>query len=45
MYWARLGCWISPCFDQFSLGARFEAYEPFIVLVFQFCFRAAVNGG
>ena len=23
-YWARLGCWISPCYGPFSFGARFE---------------------
>jgi hypothetical protein len=34
--WARLGCWISQCFDPFSLGALFETYEPFIALVFKF---------
>jgi hypothetical protein len=32
MYWARLGCWISPCYDPFSLDARFETYETFIYL-------------
>jgi hypothetical protein len=41
-YWARVGCWISPCYCSFSLGARFETYEPFISLIFQFFFRAAV---
>ena len=34
-YWERLGCWISPRYDPFSLGARFEIYEPFISLIFQ----------
>jgi hypothetical protein len=34
-YWARLGCWISPCYGPFSLGGRFETYEPFISLIFQ----------
>jgi hypothetical protein len=34
-YWAHLGCWISPCYGPFWLGARFEIYEPFISLVFQ----------
>ena len=34
-YWARLGCWISPCYGPFSLGARFATYEPFISLIFQ----------
>jgi hypothetical protein len=33
---ARLGCWISPRYGPFSLGARFETYEPFIYLIFQF---------
>jgi hypothetical protein len=31
-------------FTMFSLGARFETYEPFISLIFNF-FRAAVNSG
>jgi len=44
-YWTRLGCWISSCYGPFSLEARFETYEPFISLIFLFCFRAAVNGG
>jgi len=26
--WVHLGCWISPCYGPFSLGARFETYEP-----------------
>jgi hypothetical protein len=34
MYWARLGCWISPYYGPFSLGARFETFEPFISLNF-----------
>ena len=34
-YWARLGCWISPCYGLFSLGARFETNELFISLIFQ----------
>ena len=34
-YWACLGCWISPCYGPFPLGARFETYEPFIYLIFQ----------
>jgi hypothetical protein len=34
----RLGCWISPCYGPFSLGARFETYDPFISLIFQFFF-------
>jgi hypothetical protein len=29
----------------FSLGARFETYEPFISLIFPFFFRAAANRG
>jgi hypothetical protein len=32
-YWAYLGCWISPCYDPFSAGVRFETYEPFISLI------------
>jgi hypothetical protein len=35
-YWARLGCWISPCYGPFSHEARFETYEPFISLIFKF---------
>jgi hypothetical protein len=35
-YWAPLGCWISPCYGLFSLGGRFETYEPLISLIFQF---------
>jgi hypothetical protein len=31
-----LGRWISPCYGLFSLGARFETYEPFIYLIFNF---------
>jgi hypothetical protein len=34
-YWARLGCWISPCYDS-SLGARFDTYEQFMPLIFNF---------
>jgi len=33
-----LGCWVSPCYGPFSLGARFETYGPFISLIFQFFF-------
>jgi hypothetical protein len=33
-YWARLGCWISPCYSPFLLGARFDTYELFIFLIF-----------
>jgi hypothetical protein len=44
-FWARLGCWISSCYGPFSLGARFETYEQFISLIFNFFFRAAVNRG
>jgi hypothetical protein len=35
-YWARLGCWISPCYDPLSNGGHFETYELFIYLTFQF---------
>jgi hypothetical protein len=28
------GYWISPCYGLFSLGARFETYEPLISLIF-----------
>jgi hypothetical protein len=31
-----LGCCISPCYGSFSLGGRFEIYEPFISLIFQY---------
>jgi hypothetical protein len=37
-YWARLGCWISPCYGPSSLGARFEIFEPFISLIFKLFF-------
>jgi hypothetical protein len=29
------GRWISPYYGPFSLGARFEMYEPFISLILQ----------
>jgi hypothetical protein len=45
MYWARLGSWISPCYGLFLLGVRFETYEPFIFLIFQFLFQAMVKHG
>jgi hypothetical protein len=35
-YWARLGCWISPCYGPFSLGGSFEIYKPFISLISHF---------
>jgi hypothetical protein len=44
-YWAQLGCWISPCYGLFSLGARFETYEQFVSLFSFFFFRDAVNCG
>jgi hypothetical protein len=31
-----LGCWISPCYGPFSLGARYDTYEPFISSIFKF---------
>jgi hypothetical protein len=31
-----LGCWISPFYGLFSLGARFETYEQFISLILKF---------
>jgi hypothetical protein len=31
-----VGCWISPCYGLFSLRGRFETYEPFISLIFEF---------
>ena len=34
-YWARLGCWISPCYSPLSLDVRFETYELLISLIFQ----------
>jgi hypothetical protein len=37
--WTRLGCWISPSYGPFSLGGRFENYEPVIYLIFHFVFR------
>jgi hypothetical protein len=36
MYWAHLGCWISPRYCPFLLVTRFETYELFISLIFQF---------
>jgi hypothetical protein len=42
-YWARLGCWISPCYGPFLLGTRFESYEPCTSLIFVRLFRAAIN--
>jgi hypothetical protein len=44
-YWARLGCWISPRYGPFSLGARFEINEPSNSLIFQFIFRVAAIRG
>jgi len=38
MYWARLGCWISPYYGQFWFGVRFETYKPFVSLIFQIFF-------
>jgi hypothetical protein len=35
-YLARLGCWILPSYGPFLLGGRFETYETFIYLIFQF---------
>jgi hypothetical protein len=35
------GLLISPCYGPFSLGASFESYEPFISLIFQFCFSGS----
>jgi hypothetical protein len=32
-HWARLDCWISPCYGSFSLGAHFETYVPFTSLI------------
>jgi hypothetical protein len=32
-YWACFGRWFSPCYGPFSLGARFENYEPFVSLI------------
>jgi hypothetical protein len=37
-YWTRFGCWISSRYCPFSLGARFEIYEPFISSDFQISF-------
>jgi hypothetical protein len=36
---------LSPFYGPFSLGARFETYEPSNSLIFQFFFRAVVNRG
>jgi hypothetical protein len=43
-YWARLGCWISPCYGPFSLGGRSEIYEHFISLIFKFVWAAVKSG-
>jgi hypothetical protein len=40
-----LGCWISPRYGQFSLGARFETHEAFISSNFQIVLRTAANRG
>jgi hypothetical protein len=40
-YRGHLGCWISPCYDPFSL----EGFLPFISLTLQFFFRPALNRG
>jgi hypothetical protein len=37
-YRGHSGCWISPCYSLFWLGARFETYGPFISLIFQIFF-------
>jgi hypothetical protein len=37
--WARLGRWVSPCFGPFSLGGRFQTYEPSISVIFLFFSR------
>jgi hypothetical protein len=29
-----LGCWISSCYDPFSLGARFKTFQRLIYLIF-----------
>jgi hypothetical protein len=43
-YWACLGCWISPSYGLFLLGACFETNKPLISLIFKvFFFQAAVN--
>jgi hypothetical protein len=34
-----------PSYGLFSLGVRFETYEPFISLIFKFFWGAAVNRG
>jgi hypothetical protein len=39
-YWKRLGSWISPCYGPFSLGGRFETFEPFICLIFPISFSS-----
>jgi hypothetical protein len=38
-YCVRFSCWISPCYGSFSLGVRFDSYELFISLIFNFVFR------
>jgi hypothetical protein len=41
----EFGLLISPCYRLFSLSARFENYEPFISLIFQFFFSGRGNRG
>jgi hypothetical protein len=31
-----LGCWISPCYGPYSLGACFETFKPFNSFIFNF---------
>jgi hypothetical protein len=38
-----LGCCISPCYGPFSLGERFETYEPFISSIFQIFFGPQIT--
>jgi hypothetical protein len=45
MYWARLACWISSCYDPFLIGERFETYEPLISLIFHFFVGGGGGGG
>jgi hypothetical protein len=35
-YWAHLGCWISPCYDPFSLGVRLDTNRLFLSFSFFF---------
>jgi hypothetical protein len=43
-YWACVGCWISPCYGPFSLGAHFELTNH-LFLQFSILWGATLNCG